>query len=107
MDSNVYLRMCPVLVAWNHAGQRPRICACRSVCTNTYQLNILEAPSGVKIVLNTDPGIGNIRHVLERFYRELYVSLAVKDPMHQAGQVIEGSLFEEEVDAFFRKTGLL
>ena len=77
------------------------------MCTNTYQLNFMEVPSGIKIILNSSPGAGNVRHVLERFYREVYVALVVKDPVQQVGQVVENALFEEEVEAFFRKTGFL
>lgn len=79
----------------------------RQICTDTYQLNFLEVPSGVKVVLNTSPAAGSLRYLLERVYQELYVAFAVKDPTQLPGQRITSPLFEEEVDAFFRKTGLL
>lgn len=80
---------------------------CRSLCTNTYQLNFLEMPSGVKIILNTSPGAGNLRALLERFYQDLYVALVVKDPTQLPGEKIQNGIFDEEVDAFFRKNAFL
>jgi trafficking protein particle complex subunit 1 len=89
------------------SARQTHLPACRSLCTSTYQLNFLEVPSGIKIVLNSSPGAGNLRYLLERFYHELFVALVVKDPTQLPGERIQSAVFEEEVDAFFRKTGFL
>ena len=81
--------------------------ACRSLCTSTYQLNFMELPSGIKIILNTSPGAGSLRHVLERFYAEVYVASVVKDPTHTPGHKVQSAAFDEHVDAFFRSINLL
>lgn len=75
---------------------------CRSLCTNTYQLNFLELPSGIKIILNTSPGIGNIQELLRSFYLEVFVALCVKDSTYLPGQKVTNPGFDEEVDAFFK-----
>ena len=80
---------------------------CRSIGTNTYQLNFLEVPSGIKIILSTSPGAGDLRKLLERFYQQLYVGLVAKDPATLPGDPIENAAFDQEVDAFFRTNGYL
>lgn len=80
---------------------------CRSLCTNTYQLNFLELPSGIKIILNTSPGTSNMQELLRSFYLEVFVSLCVKDCTYLPGQKVTNPGFDEEVDAFFKRHSLV
>ncbi|KAI8319247.1 snare-like protein [Martensiomyces pterosporus] len=52
-----------------------------SFATNTYRLHYYEAPSGIKIVLNTDTATKSMQHVLEMIYRNIYVEYVVKNPL--------------------------
>lgn len=88
--------------AWTRRALRRR-----SLSTSTYQLSFLEVPSGLKIVLTTSPHAGALRPLLQRLYSELYVALVVKDPTQQLGEPIRSAVFEEELDAFFQRNGLL
>ena len=75
---------------------------CRSMCTNTYQLSFLEVPSGLKIILITSPGAGDLRSVLQEFYEQLFVGLVAKDPAAVPGDPIDNPAFEQEVVSFIR-----
>uniref|UniRef100_A0A8C3HCS2 Trafficking protein particle complex subunit n=1 Tax=Chrysemys picta bellii TaxID=8478 RepID=A0A8C3HCS2_CHRPI len=44
--------------------------------TSKYKLHYYETPSGLKVVMNTDLGVGNIRDVLHQIYSNVSLGLA-------------------------------
>lgn len=42
--------------------------------TSKYKLHYYETPTGLKVVMNTDLGVGNIRDVLHQIYSYVSVS---------------------------------
>ena len=71
--------------------------------TSTYYLHCLETPSGVKMVLNTDPSPPpNVHAHLQHIYSHVYVQHAVKNPLVQLNQWIDSELFMSELDKYVR-----
>ncbi|XP_051851727.1 trafficking protein particle complex subunit 1 isoform X3 [Antechinus flavipes] len=70
--------------------------------TSRYKLHYYETPTGVKVVMNTDLGVGPIRDVLHHIYSGLYVELVVKNPLCPLGQTVQSELFRSRLDAYIR-----
>jgi hypothetical protein len=70
-------------------------------------MSFLELPSGIKIILNTSPGVGDMQELLRSFYLEVFVSLCVKDPTYLPGEKVTDPGFDDEVDAFFKRRSLV
>ncbi|XP_048649746.1 trafficking protein particle complex subunit 1-like [Marmota marmota marmota] len=54
--------------------------------TSLYKIHYYGTPTGIKVVMNTDLGMGPIRDVLHHIYRALSVELVVKNPLRLLGQ---------------------
>ncbi|KJE90220.1 trafficking protein particle complex 1 [Capsaspora owczarzaki ATCC 30864] len=67
--------------------------------TSTYKLNYFETLTGLKIVLNTDPGVGDIHDLLQQIYSQIYVEYVVKNPLCTPGEKITSELFETRLNA--------
>uniref|UniRef100_A0A8C4YFH2 Trafficking protein particle complex subunit n=1 Tax=Gopherus evgoodei TaxID=1825980 RepID=A0A8C4YFH2_9SAUR len=48
--------------------------------TSKYKLHYYETPSGLKVVMNTDLGVGNIRDVLHQIYSNVSLGLGAARP---------------------------
>ncbi|EPY73960.1 voltage-gated potassium channel subunit beta-3 [Camelus ferus] len=59
--------------------------------TSRYKLHYYETPTGIKVVMNTDLGVGPIRDVLHHIYSALYVELVVKNPLCPLGQTVQST----------------
>lgn len=70
--------------------------------TSKYKLNFYETASGLKFVMNTDVNSGNMRDVLHKLYREVYVEYVVKNPECKPGQPIVSEAFQTKLDKFVR-----
>nr|KAF6417522.1 trafficking protein particle complex 1 [Molossus molossus] len=67
-----------------------------------YKLHYYETPTGIKVVMNTDLGVGPIRDVLHHIYSALYVELVVKNPLCPLGQTVQSELFRSRLDSYVR-----
>ena len=70
--------------------------------TSKYKLNFYETPSGLKLVMNTDLSVGNIRDVLHQIYRNIYVEYVVRNPVCDLDKPITSELFQTKIDEFVR-----
>ncbi|KAK9830703.1 hypothetical protein WJX74_003280 [Apatococcus lobatus] len=61
-------------------------CTFHSYATNNYKLHFLESPSGIKIILNTSPEIGDLRDHLSTIYGSIYVEYVLKNPVYMPGK---------------------
>eukprot|EP00055_Hartaetosiga_balthica_P012573 m.61622 g.61622 ORF g.61622 m.61622 type:complete len:141 (-) comp7995_c1_seq2:180-602(-) len=71
--------------------------------TGTYKLHCFETVSGMKFVLCTDKGVGNITKDLQQLFAEVYVPYVVKSPIAELNEVINSSIFDQKLDAFISK----
>jgi trafficking protein particle complex subunit 1 len=81
-------------------------CAFRSFQTDAYKLHYLESPSGLKFVLTTDPGVGNLHEHLEYIYSNLFVELVVKNPVYTPGEAFLFETFSAALNKHMRSIGL-
>uniref|UniRef100_UPI0039BF33C2 trafficking protein particle complex subunit 1 isoform 4 n=1 Tax=Mus musculus TaxID=10090 RepID=UPI0039BF33C2 len=70
--------------------------------TSRYKLHYYETPTGIKVVMNTDLGVGPIRDVLHHIYSALYVEFVVKNPLCPLGQTVQSELFRSRLDSYVR-----
>ncbi|XP_067411110.1 trafficking protein particle complex subunit 1 [Emydura macquarii macquarii] len=70
--------------------------------TSKYKLHYYETPTGLKIVMNTDLGVGNVRDVLHQIYSNIYVEFVVKNPLCNLNEPIQSELFRAKLDSFVR-----
>ncbi|XP_001508283.2 trafficking protein particle complex subunit 1 [Ornithorhynchus anatinus] len=70
--------------------------------TSRYKLHYYETPTGLKVVMNTDLGVGSIRDVLHHIYSGIYVEFVVKNPLCPLGEAVQSELFRTRLDAYVR-----
>ncbi|KAG8141051.1 hypothetical protein E2320_003655, partial [Naja naja] len=70
--------------------------------TSKYKLHYYETPSGLKVVMNTDLGVGNIQEILHQIYSYIYVEYVVKNPLCGLNESIQSELFRNKLDSFVR-----
>ncbi|NXW90550.1 trafficking protein particle complex subunit 1 [Patagioenas fasciata] len=73
-----------------------------SFLTSKYRLHYYETPTGLRLVLNTDPGVTSAREALQHIYSHLFVELVVKNPLCPPRQPVQSDLFRSRLDAFIR-----
>ena len=78
-------------------------CQFRMFKTNSYKLNYLETPTGIKIILNTAPDAGDLQGKMWEIYRDLYCEYVVKNPLYTPGRPFKCVQFTEKLDAFLSK----
>ncbi|KQK03376.1 trafficking protein particle complex subunit 1 [Brachypodium distachyon] len=76
-------------------------CSFHSFKTNTYKLNYMESPSGIKLILLTHPRTGDQRDALKQIY-SLYVEYVVKNPLYAPGSPIKCDLFNKHLDQYVK-----
>eukprot|EP00850_Spirogloea_muscicola_P014102 SM000099S25208 [mRNA] locus=s99:271621:272722:+ [translate_table: standard] len=79
-----------------------RGCSFRAFRTNTYKLSFLESPSGIKIVLISEPRMGDMREPLKHIYSRIYAECIVKNPLHTPGQPFSCELFATTLDQYVK-----
>ncbi|EFJ10441.1 hypothetical protein SELMODRAFT_110731 [Selaginella moellendorffii] len=77
-------------------------CSFYSFRTNTYKLHFMETASGIKIILLTDPRIGDLREALMHIYSNIYVEYVVKNPLYSPGQPFRCELFNMALDHYVK-----
>ncbi|VDN60347.1 unnamed protein product [Dracunculus medinensis] len=74
----------------------------KSYETNQYKMNYLETPSGLKMVLNTDPLASGISELMRMIF-QLYVDIVVKNPLIDPSNVISSEIFEKRLSELVEK----
>jgi len=77
-------------------------CSFHSFRTNTYKLSFMESPSGIKLILVTDPRMGDLREGLKYIYNNIYVEYVVKNPLYTPGQPFKCELFNATLDQYVK-----
>lgn len=54
--------------------------------TSHYKLHYYETLTGLKFVLNSDPGVESLQSALRQIYTQIYVELVVKNPLASTNQ---------------------
>lgn len=68
---------------------------------NAYRLHYFETATGLKFVLNTDPGLENMSNVLRTIYSQMYVEYVAKNPLSKLdSESIGNDLFRQSVDRY-------
>ncbi len=88
--------------AGSAGGSAPRRTGFHSFRTSTYKLHYLEVPSGVQLVLTTDPGAPDLRECLRHIYAAFYVELIQKSPLHAPGRPFVSEPFVTAVQRYLR-----
>ncbi|KAG8186914.1 hypothetical protein JTE90_022881 [Oedothorax gibbosus] len=70
--------------------------------TSKYKLNFYETGSGLKLIMNTDVNATNVRELLQKIYREVYVEYVVKNPEVKLGKEITSEVFQVKLDKLVR-----
>jgi len=65
--------------------------------SNVYKLHFLETASGLKIVLTTDPSVGDLNEVLKYIFSKIYVEKVSKNPL-----VDRMKFFEHDLNSYIR-----
>ncbi|XP_069739144.1 LOW QUALITY PROTEIN: trafficking protein particle complex subunit 1 [Phaenicophaeus curvirostris] len=73
-----------------------------SFLTSKYRLHYYETPTGLRLALNTDPGVPSAREALQHIYSHLFVELVVKNPLCPPRQPVQSELFRSLLDTFVR-----
>lgn len=82
-------------------------CKFYSFRTNTYKMHFLESPSGIKIVLNTSPDVGNLSDALYYIYDDAFVEYVVKNPLCNPGEPFQVEQFTSSVNNYLKTKGLM
>jgi hypothetical protein len=80
----------------------PRRTGFQSFRTNNYKLHYLELPSGIQLVLTTEPSAGDLRDALRHIYSAYYVELVHKSPLHAPGRPFVSEPFVTAVQKYLR-----
>ncbi|KAF5300112.1 hypothetical protein FQA39_LY11304 [Lamprigera yunnana] len=72
--------------------------------TSKYSLYMLETPSGLKFVLNTDVNAQGVRELLQQIYSQIYIEYVVKNPFIHLNEPIESELFKTKLDDFVKES---
>ncbi|KJH50667.1 Sybindin-like family protein [Dictyocaulus viviparus] len=65
--------------------------------TSSYKMNYMEIPTGVKLIINTDPAAAGIPELLRDVYK-IYVETVVKNALIDTSTQIKSDLFAFRVD---------
>ena len=72
----------------------------RSFRTSTYKLHYLESPTGIRVVLVTDPSAGDHGDTLRYIYRAIYLEYAVKNPLYDVGAPVDCPFFVAALEKY-------
>eukprot|EP00897_Mesotaenium_endlicherianum_P005764 jgi/Mesen1/5215/ME000258S04309 len=83
-------------------GKNSQGCIFHSFRTNTYKLTYMETPSGMKLILVSDPKSADMREPLRYIYNNLYVEYVVKNPLYTPGEPFRCELFTKGLDNYVK-----
>lgn len=72
-----------------------------SYVTNNYRLHFYEAPTMLKIVLNTDNNCAPVQEELETVYR-IYTEFVSQNPLCSCEETVTSQLFIDTLDTYIR-----
>lgn len=72
--------------------------------TSKFKLNYYETGSGIRFVLCTELGAGDMREVLRQIYANIFVEYLVKNPLWKAEEPITCPLFITHLNNFLDGT---
>lgn len=81
---------------------QPRRVGFQSFRTSAYKLHYLELPSGIQLVLTTEPAAGDLRDALRHIYAAFYVEMIQKSPLHSPGRPFVSDVFVQAVQKYLR-----
>ncbi len=67
-----------------------------SYTTNNYKLHCYETASGKKIILLTDPSVGDLKEELRKIYSQIFVEYVTKNPLFKV-RTLENLACEESL----------
>uniref|UniRef100_A0A7S4P1M2 Trafficking protein particle complex subunit n=1 Tax=Paramoeba aestuarina TaxID=180227 RepID=A0A7S4P1M2_9EUKA len=70
--------------------------------TSTYKLHFFESLTGIKFILLTEPGAGDLSATLKEIYNN-YVRFCTKNPLYKIGDPIKCDLFSQSLQAQIQK----
>jgi hypothetical protein len=70
--------------------------------TSAYKLHYFETATGLKFVLLTEPGAGDMREALKTIYN-LYIQYVAKNPLYKINERIECELFIHHLQKYFHQ----
>lgn len=65
-------------------------------------MHVFEVATGLKIVLNTDLAATDMSPALTALYRDVYLPVVARNPLHKRGAPIELPAFDKALDAYVR-----
>ena len=68
--------------------------------TNTFKLNYYEPPSGLRFILTTDLGAGDMRESLRHIYSNIYVEYLSKNPLWKPDEELTCPLFTQTLERY-------
>jgi len=74
----------------------------RSYKTSSYKMNYMETPTGLKILLNTDPDAVGIEDLIRLIF-QIYVATVLKNPFVDTAEKIQSDIFHARVDALVKQ----
>ncbi|XP_065571566.1 trafficking protein particle complex subunit 1-like isoform X2 [Artemia franciscana] len=72
--------------------------------TNKYCLTMLEPPSGVKFVINTDVSSSGVQELVHTIYKQVYVEYITMNPIIEVGEEIKCELFRQKLDNLIKQS---
>lgn len=73
-----------------------------SFTTSGYKLHFFETPTGLKLILISDPQANNLSLELQKIYKEIYVEYVAKNPLYKIDDPINCSHFVIKLDNHIR-----
>ena len=70
--------------------------------TSHYKLHYYESPTGIKIILNTDTGLGNLHNTLQHIYRKIFVEYVTFNSECKPDCWVESELFASELNQYVK-----
>jgi len=74
--------------------------------TNKYKMNMLETPTGVRFVMNTDVNAVNVRDLLCQIHKQIYLEYVVMNPLCKMGKAIKSELFSTKLEEVVRQSSV-
>mmetsp|Transcript_36672 Transcript_36672/g.59268 ORF Transcript_36672/g.59268 Transcript_36672/m.59268 type:complete len:142 (+) Transcript_36672:67-492(+) len=86
----------------NKLSPKPSTEGFHSFRTNAFKLHYYETPSGLRFVLNTDANAGDLRETLKYIYSQIYVPIALRNPLYTPNDPITSDLFSTALQKCIR-----
>lgn len=80
--------------------------AFRSFQTDAYKMHFYESPTGLKLVMLTDPSVGDLSNQLATIYGQLFVQHVARNPLYSPGDAFLFEPFSSALNKYIRSLGL-